>query len=29
VGAITTKFYPNRRDPEAEVQRSLERLGVG
>jgi hypothetical protein len=25
---ITTKFYPNRKDPEAEVQRSLERLGV-
>jgi hypothetical protein len=25
---ITTKFYPGRRDPEAEVQRSLERLGV-
>jgi diketogulonate reductase-like aldo/keto reductase len=26
---ITTKFNPGRRDPEAEVQRSLERLGVG
>jgi diketogulonate reductase-like aldo/keto reductase len=25
---ITTKFYPGRRDPEAEVQRSLERLRV-
>src|SRR6266540_2167031 len=25
---ITTKFNPGRRDPEAEVQRSLERLGV-
>ena len=25
---ITTKFYPNRKDPEAEVQHSLERLGV-
>ena len=25
---ITTKFYPGRRDPEAEAQRSLERLGV-
>jgi diketogulonate reductase-like aldo/keto reductase len=25
---VTTKFYPGRRDPEAEVQRSLERLGV-
>jgi diketogulonate reductase-like aldo/keto reductase len=25
---ITTKFYPARRDPEAEAQRSLERLGV-
>jgi 2,5-diketo-D-gluconate reductase A len=25
---ITTKFYPNRKDPEAEVQRSLERLAV-
>ena len=25
---ITTKFYPHRKDPEAEVQRSLERLGV-
>ncbi|MBV8994827.1 MAG: aldo/keto reductase [Pseudonocardiales bacterium] len=25
---ITTKFDPGRRDPEAEVQRSLERLGV-
>ncbi len=25
---ITTKFDPSRRDPEAEVQRSLERLGV-
>jgi diketogulonate reductase-like aldo/keto reductase len=25
---ITTKFYPDRKDPEAEVQRSLERLGV-
>jgi diketogulonate reductase-like aldo/keto reductase len=25
---IATKFYPNRKDPEAEVQRSLERLGV-
>jgi diketogulonate reductase-like aldo/keto reductase len=25
---LTTKFYPGRRDPEAEVQRSLERLGV-
>jgi diketogulonate reductase-like aldo/keto reductase len=25
---ITTKFYPARKDPEAEVQRSLERLGV-
>jgi diketogulonate reductase-like aldo/keto reductase len=25
---ITTKFYPARKDPEAEAQRSLERLGV-
>jgi len=25
---ITTKFYPGHSDPEAEVQRSLERLGV-
>jgi diketogulonate reductase-like aldo/keto reductase len=25
---ITTKFYPGRKDPEAEIQRSLERLGV-
>jgi diketogulonate reductase-like aldo/keto reductase len=25
---ITTKFYPGRRDPAAEVQRSLERLGL-
>jgi diketogulonate reductase-like aldo/keto reductase len=25
---ITTKFEPNRKDPEAEAQRSLERLGV-
>jgi diketogulonate reductase-like aldo/keto reductase len=25
---ITTKFWPQRRDPEAEAQRSLERLGV-
>jgi 2,5-diketo-D-gluconate reductase A len=25
---LTTKFYPARDDPEAEVQRSLERLGV-
>src|SRR5215212_5591254 len=25
---LTTKFYPGHRDPEAEVQRSLERLGV-
>ena len=25
---ITTKFHPGRRDPEAEVQRSLERLGT-
>src|SRR6476469_3057986 len=25
---ITTKFYPAREDPEAEAQRSLERLGV-
>jgi len=25
---ITTKFYPGRRSPEAEAQRSLERLGV-
>ena len=25
---ITTKFYPRRTDPEAEAQRSLERLGV-
>jgi diketogulonate reductase-like aldo/keto reductase len=25
---ITTKFNPGRRDPEAEVQRSLDRLGV-
>ena len=25
---ITTKFYPNRKDPAVEVQRSLERLGV-
>jgi diketogulonate reductase-like aldo/keto reductase len=25
---ITTKFYPRRRDAEAEAQRSLERLGV-
>jgi diketogulonate reductase-like aldo/keto reductase len=26
---ITTKFYPARRDPVAEAERSLERLGVG
>src|SRR5205807_9544471 len=25
---ITTKFYPAQQDPEAEAQRSLERLGV-
>jgi diketogulonate reductase-like aldo/keto reductase len=25
---ITTKFYPRKKDPAAEVQRSLERLGV-
>jgi diketogulonate reductase-like aldo/keto reductase len=25
---LTTKFYPARKDPEAEVQHSLERLGV-
>jgi diketogulonate reductase-like aldo/keto reductase len=25
---LTTKFYPARKDPEAEAQRSLERLGV-
>jgi diketogulonate reductase-like aldo/keto reductase len=25
---ITTKFFPRRKDPEAEAQRSLERLGV-
>jgi diketogulonate reductase-like aldo/keto reductase len=25
---ITTKFYPAREDPEAEAQRSLERLGI-
>jgi len=25
---ITTKFYPSKSDPEAEAQRSLERLGV-
>ena len=25
---ITTKFYPARKDPEAEAERSLERLGV-
>jgi diketogulonate reductase-like aldo/keto reductase len=25
---ITTKFYPAREDPEAEIRRSLERLGV-
>ncbi len=25
---ITTKFFPGRKDPEAEAQRSLERLGV-
>jgi diketogulonate reductase-like aldo/keto reductase len=25
---ITTKFHPRRRDPEAEVRRSLDRLGV-
>jgi diketogulonate reductase-like aldo/keto reductase len=25
---ITTKFYPGEKDPEAEAQRSLERLGV-
>jgi diketogulonate reductase-like aldo/keto reductase len=25
---VTTKFYPEREDPEAEAQRSLERLGV-
>jgi diketogulonate reductase-like aldo/keto reductase len=25
---VTTKFYPARNDPEAEAQRSLERLGV-
>ena len=25
---LTTKFYPARKDPDTEVQRSLERLGV-
>ena len=25
---VTTKFYPGRQDPEAEAQRSLERLGL-
>jgi diketogulonate reductase-like aldo/keto reductase len=25
---ITTKFYPSRRDPVAEAERSLQRLGV-
>jgi 2,5-diketo-D-gluconate reductase A len=25
---ITTKFYPERKDPEAEAQRSLERMGI-
>ena len=25
---LTTKFYPARKDPDAEIQRSLERLGV-
>jgi diketogulonate reductase-like aldo/keto reductase len=25
---VTTKFYPGHKDPEAEAQRSLERLGV-
>jgi len=25
---LTTKFYPRRNDPEAEIERSLERLGV-
>ena len=25
---VTTKFYPGRKDPEAEAQRSLERLGI-
>src|SRR5215218_9171604 len=25
---ITTKFYPAREDPEAEAQRSLERMGI-
>src|SRR4029078_9410468 len=25
---ITTKFYPEREDPEAEAQRSLERMGL-
>src|SRR3954452_1531946 len=25
---LTTKFYPGRRDPAAELERSLERLGV-
>ncbi|HVD65082.1 MAG TPA: aldo/keto reductase [Lapillicoccus sp.] len=25
---VTTKFYPGHRDPEAEVQRSLEHLGI-
>jgi diketogulonate reductase-like aldo/keto reductase len=25
---LTTKFYPGKKDPEAEAQRSLERLGV-
>jgi diketogulonate reductase-like aldo/keto reductase len=25
---VTTKFYPARKDPEAEAQRSLERLGI-
>jgi diketogulonate reductase-like aldo/keto reductase len=25
---VTTKFYPGRRDPEAEAQRSVERLGL-
>ena len=26
---VTTKFHPGRKDPEAEVQRSVQRLGVG
>src|SRR4051812_972470 len=25
---VTTKFYPGHKDPEAEAQRSLERLGI-